>query len=181
MKNYIPVVLGKINNKNHRKLISKELQTHIDDRVEYYIGAGYDEETARTKANDDMGEDAETVGQQLNFIHQNYSFLNIVFVIVNTVLFFFVLVFVLAGIEENSDIAPQLTGYSHFYILSVFIIAILVELYLALKLKLMFIAEYSLVNFFCYAFVTRGYVPTMFALYKLLKGELQGFANFTAF
>lgn len=183
MKDYISVVLGKINNKNHRKLISKELQAHIDDRVEYYIGAGYDEETARTKANDDMGEDAETVGQQLNFIHQNYLFLNIVFALLNAVLLFFIIVIVFASVEyDDYGIASiNLMGYGHFYIFSAYIITMLAELYAALRLKLLFTVFCIPLNFIFYGIMTQGYVPTMFALYKLLKGELQSFANFTAF
>lgn len=182
MKDYVSAALDKIYNKNHKKLISKELQAHIDDRTEYYISAGYDEETARIKANDDMGEDAETVGQQLNFIHANYSFLNIVFALLNVALLFYVFIFVFFSweYEDNAGIFFNLMGYRHFYILSAFVIIMLAELYVALKLKLMFTTVCIVLNFIIYGFTT-GYVPTMFALYKLLKGELQSYANFTAF
>lgn len=183
MNNYVSAVLKKIRGKNHRQSISKELQAHIDDRTEYYINAGYDEETARLKANDDMGEDAETVGQQLGSIHQDYSFLNFIYAIINAVLLFFFIAIIIFSIETDGDGNPflMLTRISHLWLLSAFVITMLAELYFALKFKLMFTAICIPVNLLCYSVLTAGYVPVVFAFYKLIKGEFQSYIRFTSF
>lgn len=182
MKNYVSVVLGKIQNKNQKQFISEELHAHIEDRTAYYIEAGFDEETAAIKANEAMGQDADAVGQQLNLIHQNYGFLNIIFAIVNSIMLLFLGAIVFFSSEYDGEkFFLCLTSYSHFYWLTGFVIIMLAELYFALKMKLAFSVFSSAFNLLCYAVLTAGYVPAVFAFYKLLKGEIKSYALFTAF
>lgn len=181
MKDYVSSVLNKIQNKNSKMLISEELQSHIDDRIEYYIDAGYDEETAKAKANANMGDNAELVGEQLNVIHQNNKFLSISVVIVNVVMLAFLCITVLFSIEYDGDWASFLclTGSADYYFLTGFIIITLAQLYLSLKYKSMVCILGALFNFLCYGVMTKGYIPAVFSFYKIVKGEIKSFAYFT--
>lgn len=71
MKDYINIVLSNIKNKKQKELLAEELDAHFNDRVDYYVNAGYDTATAIEKANEHMGseEDAKLVGEQLEEMH----------------------------------------------------------------------------------------------------------------
>ena len=46
MKDYINIVLSKIQSGKQRKFLDEELKAHFEDRLQYYVNAGYDTETA---------------------------------------------------------------------------------------------------------------------------------------
>lgn len=65
---YIKEILSQVKSKYAKPEIEKELNDHIDDRIEYYTDAGYDYDYALYKAMEYMGE-PEQVGANMNNIH----------------------------------------------------------------------------------------------------------------
>ena len=47
---YVSEVINQIRSKRKREIIRAELESHIDDRTEYYTDCGIDEETALKKS-----------------------------------------------------------------------------------------------------------------------------------
>lgn len=70
---YIDLVISKIENKKARREIEKELSVHIDDRISYYVDAGYDEQTAIEKAVEHMGK-PEIVADKMALLHRGIDF-----------------------------------------------------------------------------------------------------------
>jgi hypothetical protein len=66
---YITKVLSGVKNKSAQEEIRKELECHIDDRIEYYTDSGYDLNKAESMALSKMG-DAEIVGEEMDKIHK---------------------------------------------------------------------------------------------------------------
>lgn len=67
---YISEIIGSIKDRSATQQIRLELETHIDDRIEYYTDAGYDYDYAEKMALSKMGE-SDRLGLQLNSLH-NY-------------------------------------------------------------------------------------------------------------
>lgn len=67
-EDYIMSVLGYVTHEYARQEIKQELESHIDDRIDYYESAGYDKAYSEQKAIEHMG-DAKTVGFRLNELH----------------------------------------------------------------------------------------------------------------
>lgn len=65
---YIKEVVKGIKNKNYKSLVCQELECHLYDRIDYYKELGYDEDTAKEKATEDMGDPDETA-IPLNTLH----------------------------------------------------------------------------------------------------------------
>lgn len=81
-EDYINEVTALIKNKTVRKDVRKEIEAHIDDRMEYYLNAGYDEDVSLTKALEKMGNPTE-IAKSLEKIHNNtlWIILSLVFLI----------------------------------------------------------------------------------------------------
>lgn len=67
---YINEVTALIKNKTVRKDVRKELESHIDDRIKYYLDAGYDEDVSVKRAVEMMGNPTE-VAKSLEKLHNN--------------------------------------------------------------------------------------------------------------
>ena len=85
-KNYISTALSKIKNNTVKAAAQSELEDHYNERVSHYILIGYDEETAKAKANEVFGDDAEIVGEQMDQLNGNHKFRYAVFAVVNVLL-----------------------------------------------------------------------------------------------
>ena len=79
MKDYVARVTESIRQKRLRQALADELADHVQSKTELYISRGFDEETAREKANADMGETAETVREQLETLHRAYLAFDVLF------------------------------------------------------------------------------------------------------
>lgn len=69
-EDYINEVTALIKNKTVKKEIRKEIEAHIDDRMEYYLNAGYGEEESTAKAIERMGSPTE-VAKDFEKLHNN--------------------------------------------------------------------------------------------------------------
>lgn len=67
---YLDEVIALIKDKSAKRKIRKELENHIDDRIEYYLDSGYDEETAERKALERMG-NAKEIAEDMQKLHNN--------------------------------------------------------------------------------------------------------------
>ena len=169
MKNYISTVLSKINDKAQRKEIEAELQSHIQDRIDYYVNAGYDLEIATEKANERMGDTAELVGDQLNSLHKSK------FSIVIVILFVFINigVFPLLGLlfffgHPDEWIINQEIGLS---VSSVYILVVFLELFMAQKIRRSFLAFSCSTMCMFHGLFTLGYAPVVFCFYEIVVGK----------
>lgn len=69
-EDYINEVTALIKNRTAKKDIKKELEAHIDDRAQFYIDSGYDEDYSYNKAVEMMGNPKE-VAKSLEKLHNN--------------------------------------------------------------------------------------------------------------
>lgn len=69
-KQYIDSVLSHIKNKAYKKDIENEITSHIEERQEYYIQTGYDENQALNNAVKQMG-DPDKLGEEMNRLYKN--------------------------------------------------------------------------------------------------------------
>lgn len=67
---YINEVTALIKNKAVRNDVKKELEAHIDDRTEYYLNAGYDEDVSLKRAVEMMGSPKD-VAESFEKLHNN--------------------------------------------------------------------------------------------------------------
>lgn len=70
-KDYLSEVTKRIYNISEKQSVSTELESHIDEKTDFYIEIGYDDETAQEKAAEAMGE-TETVADQLAQLHNKF-------------------------------------------------------------------------------------------------------------
>lgn len=71
MKNkFLDKVSEQISDKHSRKLITAELESHLLDKIDYYIDIGYSREEAEKRATEEMGNPDDTA-VPLNALHQN--------------------------------------------------------------------------------------------------------------
>lgn len=69
-KEYIDKVMSFVKNKAYKYDIEQEILSHISDREEFYIEAGFDEKTATEKAINQMG-NPDLLGERMNKLHKN--------------------------------------------------------------------------------------------------------------
>ncbi|MBQ7595660.1 MAG: hypothetical protein IJU45_03230 [Clostridia bacterium] len=67
---YIEKSLENIKNKKLKKQIENELSDHIDERMQFYVDCGYDEQTALSMTVEKMG-DPEAVSASFKKLHRN--------------------------------------------------------------------------------------------------------------
>ena len=67
---FIEKVAEQISDKHSRKLITAELESHLLDKIDYYVDIGYPREEAEKRATDEMG-DPDDTAVPLNFLHTN--------------------------------------------------------------------------------------------------------------
>lgn len=65
---YISAVMDQISSKKKRTFIKREIEDHIDDRIEYYTDCGYDADTALQKAVEHMG-DPKEAGEEFDRVY----------------------------------------------------------------------------------------------------------------
>ena len=65
---YIETVLKHIQNKAFINTIRQELENHIDEREQYYLDCGYDEQSSQQKAVEHMG-NADELGFKMDMLH----------------------------------------------------------------------------------------------------------------
>lgn len=77
---YINEVTSLIKNKTAKRDVKRELENHIDDRAQYFIDAGYDEDYSFNKAVEMMGNPKE-VAESLEKLHNNtlWTILSLIF------------------------------------------------------------------------------------------------------
>lgn len=89
MKNeYINSVSSMIQNKTAREQITAELESHIRDKIDYYVEIGYPYEEAEKRATDEMGNPDDTA-VPLNSLHNNKK-RNIIIIVICSILLFLV-------------------------------------------------------------------------------------------
>lgn len=69
-EDYVAEVVSLVRSKAAKQEIKKELEAHIDDRVEYYTNAGYDIDYATEKAVEKMG-NPKSLAMSMEKIHNN--------------------------------------------------------------------------------------------------------------
>lgn len=67
---YLREVVSLVRSKYAKREIYKELEAHIDDRINFYIESGYDEQNAEQRAIEHMGE-ASSVAKNMQKLHNN--------------------------------------------------------------------------------------------------------------
>ena len=67
---FIEKVAEQISDKHSRKLITAELESHLLDKIDYYVDIGYSKEEAEKRATEEMGNPEDTA-VPLNALHQN--------------------------------------------------------------------------------------------------------------
>ena len=67
---FIEKVAEQISDKHSRKLITTELESHLLDKIDYYVDIGYSKEEAEKRATEEMGNPDDTA-VPLNALHQN--------------------------------------------------------------------------------------------------------------
>ncbi len=77
---YLKNATGKIYSYEQKQEVKTELESHIDDKTDYYTDIGYDSNKAQEKACNDMG-DAELIADSLGMLHSTDSRLWIDFLI----------------------------------------------------------------------------------------------------
>lgn len=65
---FVDKVSGQISDKHSRKLITAELESHLFDKIDYYVDIGYSREDAEKRATEEMGNPDDTA-VPLNFLH----------------------------------------------------------------------------------------------------------------
>ena len=71
MKNkFLDNVAEQIEDERSRKLITAELESHLLDKIDYYVDIGYSKEEAEKRATEEMGNPDDTA-VLLNFLHTN--------------------------------------------------------------------------------------------------------------
>ena len=168
MENYISTVLSKIKDGKAKTEIQSELEDHYNERVSHYILIGYDEETAKIKANEVFGDDAEIVGEQMDQLRGNHKFRYAVFAVVNVLLIIISLWnFIKAGYFPASAPGELISV--------VFIILSLSGLLTALKNKSAFLSGLCTANcvFFGILFWNSGLMYYFF--YVLIDGNAESF------
>ena len=71
MKNkFLEKVAEQIADKHSRKLITAELESHLLDKIDYYVDIGYSKEDAEKRATEEMG-DPDDTAVPLNTLHNN--------------------------------------------------------------------------------------------------------------
>lgn len=81
-KEYIDKVMSFVKNKAYKYDIEQEILSHISDREEFYIEAGFDEKTATEKAINQMG-NPDLLGERMNKLHKNtFALVNCIFLLV---------------------------------------------------------------------------------------------------
>ncbi len=68
---YLKQVTSKVFDLKTKKMVTSELEVHIDERVDFFKEIGYDEQASDEKATDAMGE-AEDVAVQLGELHNDF-------------------------------------------------------------------------------------------------------------
>ena len=66
---FIDKVSEQISDKHSRKLITAELESHLLDKIDYYVDIGYSREEAEKRATEEMGNPDDTA-VPLNALHQ---------------------------------------------------------------------------------------------------------------
>ena len=67
---FIDKVSKQIKDKHYRKLITAELESHLLDKIDYYVDIGYSREDAEKRATEEMGNPDDTA-VPLNSLHTN--------------------------------------------------------------------------------------------------------------
>lgn len=173
MKDYINIVLSKIN-KRQRELIAAELKGHLDDRINYYVNAGYDTATAIEKANEHMGETPELVGEQLEAMHTSV-YKNLCKNIVG--LFNLCALAVMAFVFLADRGFESFVTFGRFYFCSFLLVLIYSELLFSIKWKSLFFSISSLFMLVFYSIFTNGYNLSVFALYEIITGKSKAFID----
>lgn len=71
MKNkFLDKVAEQIADERSRKLITAELESHLLDKIDYYVDIGYSKEEAEKRATEEMGNPDDTA-VPLNALHNN--------------------------------------------------------------------------------------------------------------
>jgi len=71
MKNkFLDKVAEQIEDEDSRELITAELESHLLDKIDYYVDIGYSKEEAEKRATEEMGNPDDTA-VPLNALHNN--------------------------------------------------------------------------------------------------------------
>jgi len=114
---YIKAVLSQIEDKTARAEVARELNDHLDDRIEFYIDGGYSPAEAEEKAVARMG-DGESAGYRLNRMHNSKGdiVIHLLLVITLSLLLFITAVF---NIPCDSTVCTLMLTAEYLSVLSV--------------------------------------------------------------
>lgn len=179
---YLNVVRQNIKNKKLHAPICDELESHLSDSADFYVEIGYDEETANTKALEDMGEPV-SVGESMAKLHDLSAwqkFFRVAFIFVAVLKIIDLLLLNILGwgwsallLWNNLDFS--LVGEFFWMILTVFV-GFRLSLSLKRKSPVIFsiiIASLDLGSVFMFGFATslaaRGRLCDFFELYYSIE------------
>ncbi len=100
---YINTVLSQMLDKNQKAFVKKEISDHIEDRMDYYMNAGYAKTISEQKAISQMG-DAKEIGIKMNMLYDcrkynTLSLLGLIFLALNIFLPIFLALFRYNGVS----------------------------------------------------------------------------------
>ncbi len=191
--NFIDKVAEQISDERSRKLITAELESHLLDKIDYYVDIGYSREDAEKRATDEMGNPEDTA-VPLNALHNNNYRDLLQFICCGIIVLMF---FCTIWLRDAFIYSFELNTYRHNIICDfvslAFLIIYAVMLILARKKNLKFISLFVAISFILqFGSILVGYdeypvsssVPTnmfyfyqpaMYALAKILTEGLHSY------
>ena len=178
MKNkFLDKVAEQIENERSRELITAELESHLLDKIDYYVDIGYSKEEAEKRATEEMGNPDDTA-VPLNALHNNNFRDLLSFICCGVIILMF---FCTIWFRDAFIYSFELNTYRHSilcdFVSLAFLIAYVVMLILArkkhIKIIPLFVAISFILQFFSViiydyneAALTSTAPPNMFYFYQ---------------
>ena len=192
---FIEKVAKQISDKHSRKLITAELESHLLDKIDYYIDIGYSREEAEKRATEEMGNPDDTA-VPLNALHNNNFRDLISFICCGVIVIMFLCTI---WFRDAFIYSFELNTYRHSilcdFVSLAFLIAYAVMLIISgkknIKIIPLFVAISFILQFFSViiydyneAALTSTAPPNMFyfyqpAMYALVKIVTEGFGAYS--
>lgn len=194
MKNkFIEQVTAQIQNKTARTQIEKELESHILDKIDYYVEIGYSYEESERRATEEMGTPDDTA-LPLNALHKvGYSFFTLIggfyIVILFLLCYRFSDVFGYIGYTKNAVHYIKYDFISLGIFLSYVVLLVVARKKHNKTIPLMIIISFSLQIFLilvCFALnneflffvdVCKVFQPMLYAILTLISSSLGGYID----
>lgn len=178
IKNYIYRAVYSINGSKNKSIVSKELENHIADRIEYFTDMGYDRDTAEQMALERMG-DPEKISLELSKVHnQNNIYIYVVMAIIFSLNLWFGFVCLFAS-ESCFSLPAIIFEYSFTILVLTFLLYSLKKLNSVIPLLLSGAYAFSIIfkAFFSVSEFISGKISSgiVFSLVYILSGKYNSF------